>query len=109
MVAIKEEAVFRCLHSTAPVIAWKVNGSVVSQRDPPPDITPGRTLSGSGNVVDYTLTIVAHSNYNETEVVCVAIFIGSSMLDEETTPVRLLIQGEIVIIIFMVGLCVPIA
>ena len=46
----------------------------------PPGITPD----------DNILTIVAQSNYNETEVACVAFFSDGRM---ETTPVRLLIQG----------------
>ena len=78
---------------------------MVTESNPPPDITPGRTLSGNNNVIDYTLTIVAHVSYNETEVACVAVFIGSSMPDEETTPARLLIQGELDCTDTHVGLC----
>ena len=50
-------------------------------RDPPPGITPDNNI----------LTIVAQSDYNETEVVCVAFFISGDPM--RTPPVRLLIQG----------------
>ena len=55
--------------------------------DPPPGITPD----------DNILTIVAQSDYNETEVACVALFRDGSI---RTAPVRLLIQG--IIKIFLV-------
>ena len=95
MVAIGEEAVFRCLHSTAPLIVWNWNGTLVRESNPPPGITPGRTLDENGNVILYTLNVTAHSNYNQTEVVCVAVFIDGQIPDDETTPVSLLIQGEV--------------
>ena len=89
MAGVGQQAVFRCHNSTATIVAWRLNGSAVSQSNPPPDVTPGSTLDENGNVVDYTLTIVAHSIYNETEIVCVAIFIDDLTLNEETLPVRL--------------------
>ena len=97
MVVIEQQAVFSCLHSsTYSFTAWKLNGSdrAVRETNPPPGITPGRTLDEKGNVIDYTLTMVAHLNYNQTEVVCVATFVGNSMPEVETTPVILLIQGN---------------
>ena len=91
VVGVGQRAVFRCHHLTANAISWKWNGSVVIDGSPPPGIVLGMTMDGNKNV--HTQSIVAQPNYNETEVVCVAVFVGSSMPDEETTPVGLLIQG----------------
>ena len=81
MVGIGQEAVFRCHDPTTTAIGWRWNGSEVMVGNPPPGITPG---SGS-------LAIVAQLNYNETEIVCLALSSSGSV---ETTPVRLLIQGS---------------
>ena len=71
-VATGAEAVFRCRHSTADIIRWRVNGSLVGWY-PPPDITPDTTRDDNGNLVDL-LTITAQPQYSGTEVVCVARF-----------------------------------
>ena len=84
MVGVGQEAVFRCHNPDASAIGWVLNGSAVRSENPPPGITPG--IAGGVN----TLTIVAKSNYNETEVVCVAFSRSGST---ETTSVSLLIQG----------------
>ena len=81
MVGVGQEAVFRCQNPTATVIGWRWNGSAVISASPPPGVTPGMN----------TLTIVALSNYNETEVVCLAFSDRESTT--RTTPVSLLIQG----------------
>ena len=80
MVSEGAEAVFRCRHPTADIIRWKVNGTLVSERNPPPDIME----STSSRVVD-TLTITARLEYNGTEVVCVARFDDGSQ-EEQTLP-----------------------
>ena len=81
VVGVGQEAVFRCRNPTAFATGWIWNGSDVRNEDLPPDVTLGVN----------TLIIAAQSNYNETEVVCVAFSSdGSSM---RTTPVSLLIQG----------------
>ena len=85
--AIGAEAVFRCQHSTADIIGWSVNGSLVGRR-PPPDISLGLVDDINGNLVD-TLTISARPEYNGTEVVCVARFDNGSP-DEQTKPAILL-------------------
>ena len=84
VVGIGQEAVFRCQNPAATAIGWIWNGSEVTIASPPPGITLGSNTE--------TLTIVAQSNYNETEVVCLAF---SRSAPIETTPVRLLIQGII--------------
>ena len=91
VIGVGQQAVFRCHNPTATVIVWRWNDSALSESNPPPGVTPNRVLDESGNVLEYTLTIVAQSNYNETEVVCIAIFID--MPREETAPVSLKIQG----------------
>ena len=92
VVGVGQQAVYRCLNPTANAISWRWNGSVVIDSSPPAGITLGMTMDGNRNV--RTLTIVAQPNYNETEVVCVAIIIvGQMSQNEETTPVSLLIQG----------------
>ena len=81
VVGVGQKAVFICHSPTASAYGWIWNGSDVRTLDPP-GITPD----------DNILTIVAQSDYNETEVVCVAFFINGEPM--RTTPVRLLIQGK---------------
>ena len=90
-VPVGTEAVFRCQHSTAHYIGWRVNGSFVG-RNSPPDITPGTTRDEDGNLVD-TLTIVARLEYNGTIVVCVAQFDDGTPDETSEPPAILLIQG----------------
>ena len=95
VVGVGQQAVFRCQNLMATFIGWKVNETqdLVTLNNPPRDsgITFGTTMDGNGNVV-FTLTIVGQSNYNETVIVCVGGTISGSLND--TTPVKLLIQGE---------------
>ena len=83
VVGVGQEAVFVCRNPTAFVFGWIWNGSNVRTADPPPGITPD----------DNILTIVAQSDYNETEVVCVAFISSEDLM--RTIPVRLLIQGKV--------------
>ena len=87
LLGFETEAVFRCRHSTADAISWKVNGLPVQE-------FPNITISLSSQL--YTLTIPARLEYNGTEVVCVALFIGGSLPDEETTPATLTIIAGLV-------------
>ena len=85
LLGFETEAVFRCRHSTANAISWRVDGSPVQE-------FPNITISLSNQL--YTLTIPAMLKYNGTEVVCVALFIGGSHLDEDTPPATLtIIEG----------------
>ena len=81
VVGVGQEAVFSCLDPTAFTYGWIWNRSEVRAPDPPSGIKLNNNI----------LTIVAQSNYNETEVVCVAFFNSGEPM--RTTPVRLLIQG----------------
>ena len=89
-VPVGSEAVFRCRHSTADNIRWRVNGTLISGRNPPPDITPGVE---DGTPVD-TLTIVARLDYNGTTIVCVAQFDDGSSDETSQPPAVLRVQGE---------------
>ena len=95
VVGIGQKAVFRCQYPTATIV-WRWNGTLVNENSPlhPPGVTPNRTVDRSRNVVDFTLTIAAQPDYNETDIVCIAGFTGTMMPDEETTPVNITIQGR---------------
>ena len=90
-VPVGSEAVFRCRHSTADAIDWRVNRTFVG-RNPPPDITLGIITEG-GNLVD-TLAIVASLDYNGTTIVCVAVFRDGSPDETSQPPAVLRVQGE---------------
>ena len=82
--SVGEVAEFRCSHSTADSIRWRVNGSLVSLRSLPQDIT----LDIDSELVNI-LTIIGRPIYNGTEVVGVARFDDGSP-DETTNPVAML-------------------
>ena len=78
-------AVFQCCHSSMDVsISWTINGSPVNLF---PDFNRGSTINENGDTV-HTLTIPARSEYNGTEVVCLAFFTDRSPT-ESTPPVTL--------------------
>ena len=81
--AVGDQAVFRCQHSTADNIRWRVNSYFVG-RNHPEDIVPGIDQDSNNILVD-TLTIRVREEYNGTEVVCVAQF-DNGTPDEETQP-----------------------
>ena len=81
-----ESAKFHCRYWNSNTrIAWKVNDLSMSQF---PDITTG-SLIENGNKVN-TLTIPVRSEYNGTEVVCLALFQNGSY--EETLPATMTID-----------------
>ena len=82
-ISVGETAEFRCRHSTADVVLWRVNGSFISFSNPPPGITTEFISGGS------KLTIVGRPEYNGIEVVGVAIFFSSSP-EESTYPPAIL-------------------
>ena len=87
-----DSATFRCCHSgissMAVTISWTINGSQVD-RFPDHDFNRGSVINENGDTV-HTLTILARSEYNGTEVVCVALFRDGSP-PESTPPVTLTI------------------
>ena len=82
-ISVGETAEFRCRHTTADIIVWRVNGSLISFFNPPPDIAT-EIISG-----DSKLTIVGRPEYNGIEVVGVARFFSSAS-DESTNPPAIL-------------------
>ena len=88
-VSIGETAEFRCQHTTADSIRWKVNGRLVGQNNRPTGITLDIN-DESGSVVNI-LRIMGLPQYNGTEVVGKAIFFDNSPA-EDTSPAAVL-QG----------------
>ena len=78
------KAVFRCQHPTADIIRWRVNRSLISQRNSSAGLVTGRDDNGN------TLTVTARQQYNGSEVVCVAQFDDGS--PDEVSGVAIL-QG----------------
>ena len=93
VVGVGQMAVFRCQNLNVPVIFWRVNETQVTFNVHHPD--PGITISTTrdeNNTVVNLLSIIAQSKYNDTTIVCIAVSVGGSSSD--TTPVKLLIEGE---------------
>ena len=82
-ISVGEAAEFRCRHSTADVVVWRVNGSLISFSNPPHGITTEFISGGS------KLTIVGRPEYNGIQVVGVARFFSASP-DESTNPPAIL-------------------
>ena len=84
-----EQAMFRCRHERNDAqIGWLMNRTTIQQY---PDVLVGSFRDMNDSLVE-TLTIPAISRYNESEVVCDAIFSDGSPR-EETLPVALIISG----------------
>ena len=83
-ISVGETAEFRCRHSTADILIWRVNGSLISQANPPPGITTELIRGGS------KLTIVGRPDFDGSEVVGVARYYFSVSPDESTYPPAIL-------------------
>ena len=96
VVGVGQQAVFRCRHPNTTFISWRVNETITVMEgvSGPSGITAGRTLDGNQNVIDFTLTVEAQSNYNGTKIVCIATFIAANMPNEVTVSVNLTLQGK---------------
>ena len=89
LIGTDEEAVFRCSHETAEIIIWLINGEHFQSGQFPGVVTD--SVNESGTKV-HTLSIPATSDYNETEVMCLATFLDA--LPDKSPPVLLtLIAG----------------
>ena len=85
LIGSETKAVFRCQHHDQSVfIGWRVNDSSLEQF---PNITTSSITENGARVS--MLTIPARSEYNGTEVVCVATFLDGS--PPEITPPAMLI------------------
>jgi hypothetical protein len=93
VVGVGQVAVFRCQNSNVLDISWRVNEQLVTFNNPhpDPDITISTIMDENNDVLNL-LSIAAQSEYNETVIVCIASSIDGG--SNETTPIKLLIQGE---------------
>ena len=66
----------------------------INMPHPDPSIIADTTRDENNNIINL-LIIAAQSKYNETVIICVAGSIGSGSND--TIPVKLLIQGELLL------------
>lgn len=93
IVAVGDEAIFRCQHAGAYRIEWNINGT--SLRDfHPLNITQ---VTPSSRSAVHTLSIQALISYNQTSVECVAFLDATIQRQEGSSPVLLLVQGLILI------------
>lgn len=81
---------FRCHHSTAGTILWKLNGENINNNNLPPGVTPDSIRED--NRLVYTLNVLGHSEYDGAAVVGVAVFLDNSSPNKETQPAAVL-QG----------------
>ena len=88
-VAIGTKGKFRCQHSTADIVSWRINGTSLGSFHPK-DVTTEGVATPDG--LYHVLTIGAVAAYNGTFIECVAIFFDDSA-PELTPAVPLLIQG----------------
>lgn len=77
------EVEFRCQHSDADFIGWRVNNASVG-KSPLPGVSQRQG----------TLIILALPEYNGTVVECVALFLDGS--PEHSPPVYLIVEGIVV-------------
>ena len=82
-ISVGETAEFTCRHSTADVVVWRVNGSLVSLANPPHGITTEFIRDG------IKLAIIGRPDFDGIEVVGVARFFSSSP-EESTYPPAIL-------------------
>ena len=80
------QAMFRCQHSDADTLAWRVNNRSIRQ-------SPLRGLSQSQD--RSTLTIIALPEYNGTLVECLALYFDGSPPDS-APPAYLIVEGRVV-------------
>ena len=94
VVGVGQMAVFKCQNLNARDIYWRVNEMQVTfnKRHPDPGIIISTARDENNDVVNL-LSIDAQSKYNDTTIVCAANIQGGGSND--TTPVKLLIQGEL--------------
>ena len=93
MAVEQERAIFHCQHNSCDDISWRVNGTSSNS----PNITiEGDPLNGGG--YRSSLSISTLLGFNETTIECVAIFFQRSPPNQIlfTTPVTLLIQGQLI-------------
>ncbi len=94
-VTVGQERRFRCQHSTADTITWRINGTRLSDNHPQ-NIVTHTEMSSSNNHssvdVVHILTIQGAQIYNETTIQCEAVFFDTSP-SEVSPEVVSLVQG----------------
>ena len=89
-VAVEQgRATFQCQHSLCDAVIWQVNGTSLNMTNLP-NISCDELINS--NIIIYTLSIKTLLKYNQTIVVCVAVFFDGTP-PQFTAPVTLLIQG----------------
>ena len=103
IVAVGSEAIFRCSHSNAHLIEWRLNGTLLGEYHPP-FVVKEESFSSSANRSS-RLIIQAETMYNETIIQCGAVtFLDEARVNqhrENTSPVTLLIQGLINVLLML--------
>ena len=89
IVAVGDEAIFRCQHTDANLIEWDINGTSLSDFHP---LNITQTIPASNTAV-HMLSIQALTSYNQTSVECVAFLDEAMQRREESSSVLLLVQG----------------
>ena len=84
-------ATFQCQHSLCDAVFWQVNGASLNRANFP-NISTATSIH-KGNAVAHILSIGTLLKYNQTTVVCVALFFDGTPPPQFTAPVALLIQG----------------
>ena len=91
-------ATFRCQHSLAVAVVWRLNRMPLNTANFQ-NISTNSTSEFNG-VTTHTLSIGTLLEYNGTTIECVATFFDGS-LPQVTTPVPLLIQGMIIMYMYV--------
>ena len=94
VVTLDEQHTYKCSHSTADGITWRVNDRVLGvEIFTTPGIVYTDTRSHPDDTV-YTLTIIALPQNNETTIQCTAAFDEGA--PQDTPIVTFLIQGKLI-------------
>ena len=96
-------AVFNCQHDTADIVSWEVNGTSLTYLDI--NITISVHLLPYGAPL-HRLKIPIDREYNQTAIVCLAIFL-SGAAPQMTEPAFLILQGTMYNIIHIILLSCP--
>ena len=87
-VTSEQSALFRCTHTTADIIAWRVNNTSV--RNLPISVAHETSAVLNGTLTS-NLTIETNLRYDDTQVDCVALFFTTATELSPTATLR--IQG----------------
>ena len=86
----EQSAIFRCTHTTADTLAWRVNNTSVRNL---PNSVARETVAALNGTLTSNLTIETYLRYDDTQVDCVALFFDPTIATELSPTVTLRIQG----------------